>query len=800
MESLYLLIKRLVLGLVLSALCFAGNTSYGQSSFFSSSPGDLSKEHASLDNSDGCNTCHVDGTKAIKASKCLDCHDHKDLKVRIDANKGFHSSPSVKGKACDNCHLEHKGRGFNQMAWQTVKGGEKNFNHALAGWKLQGKHSVLDCADCHKKKNKAGRRTYLGEDKLCGSCHKNDQPHGFTRKRLMACERCHSEVAWKPTKRILSFDHNKKSDAEFPQEGAHKDVACSKCHPKAKFNLRQSKPGNCGNSGCHASPHAGHLFDKKSCDWCHSPKLRKLKDYNFNHKARTRFSLDGAHGRLDCYRCHTKSKKTRVPKKACASCHANDNPHKNRFKAFGSPPACENCHPESSWKPSRFNHAKKGKWPLKGKHARVSCRDCHRGKKPYDFEKFPSKIITEVSGCRSCHEHKDVHPQEGFPDTPPRRKKKKGALQTCVECHKMAGVKEISKAAVKGIHGSGGSYPLTGGHAGVKCGQCHINDEFKDTPKQCGTRCHQDSLHEGALGDSCDKCHKAGTWKAVFFNHDDDTEWPLLGLHKKVPKCSDCHPQRVFSGTPTGCAAVGCHAEDDAHNGKLGKKCEECHLETGETIFDHNSQSDYPLTGKHLTSKCVDCHPSIEFKPRPKDCFGDGECHPEPKVHEGQYGTVCETCHTTDSFTAIKPLHDVGAFSLKGAHDRLACETCHPNNKPLAGTGNLCITCHRQDDVHANSLSPSCGNCHTQWSFAPARFDHNTVGCNLSGFHRTLPCADCHQAGNYRGLVPTCYSCHRDSSIGVNPPDHANFGTCGDCHNPNTWSPATGFGRESICR
>ena len=93
-------------------------------------------------------------------------------------------------------------------------------------------------------------------------------------------------------------------------------------------------------------------------------------------------------------------------------------------------------------------------------------------------------------------------------------------------------------------------------------------------------------------------------------------------------------------------------------------------------------------------------------------------------------------------------------------HDNIACERCHKDNRPLAGSGNLCINCHRQDDIHNNSLSPRCGECHTQWSFAPARFDHTRVGCNLTGLHRTIACFDCHKSGNYVGLSAQCVSCH----------------------------------------
>jgi hypothetical protein len=132
---------------------------------------------------------------------------------------------------------------------------------------------------------------------------------------------------------------------------------------------------------------------------------------------------------------------------------------------------------------------------------------------------------------------------------------------------------------------------------------------------------------------------------------------------------------------------------------------------------------------------------------------------------------------------------------------------CHFDNRPLRGSGTFCINCHRQDDIHSNSLSPQCGNCHTQWTFAPARFDHSTVGCNLTGLHRALPCYDCHRAGNFGALVPTCFACHADLAQKVGTVDgvnHPQQSACATCHNPNSWLGATptggGYGRESVCR
>jgi hypothetical protein len=747
--------------------------------FFRSSPGALTTSHASIDGQANCNECH-DGGRDTNDDKCLGCHDHQDLKKRIDAGEGYHASSKVKGRTCESCHLEHKGRGFDLMGWRAV-GGMDKFDHRLAGWPLQGKHAAIDCAECHKSKNKQGLRTFLGEDKFCGSCHQKEQPHGFDRQEMMNCERCHGESVWKPQKRRMDFDHNNKKDADMPLEGSHADVSCGKCHPKAQFNLKKKVPDDCAN--CHNSPHDGHLFDDKKCDWCHSPAYRSLKKIRFNHAARTRFDLAGAHGKLECYTCHTDKLAKRKPDRSCQVCHADDNKHKDRFKEFGSPPECSVCHPSSSWKPEVFNHNKRTDFALTGKHAQAACRDCHRGKNPSDFERFDPKKI----GCMGCHKHKNVHDRE-FTD------------KDCLGCHKGAGRIDLTAKSVDIYHGPKSRFPLVKEHKDVGCAQCHINDVYKDTPMECGVRCHEDSLHRGSLGDQCSRCHSPGEWEAVRFDHDEDTTWPLVGLHATVPKCEDCHPKRVYAETPTGCAAVGCHAADDAHQGALGDQCQNCHLETGANIFDHNEQSDFILDGKHLTTKCSECHPSVTFKPRPTNCFG---CHPEPEVHKGQYGTACENCHTTVTWSDIEPLHDVGDFALKGAHDNLSCERCHKDSRPLAGSGNFCMNCHRQDDIHGNSLSPRCGECHTQWSFAPARFDHTTVGCNLTSLHRVVACYDCHKTGNFGGLSPQCASCHRDDALAhPGPTDHSLFITCANCHSPNTWegAPAAAYGRESVCR
>ncbi len=805
--------------------------------FFSSSPGPLSQSHGALDNQNSCNDCHVNGSKDLDNTKCLNCHDHNNLRDRINAGKGFHASGLVKGKQCQTCHIEHKSRAYDIMGWKNIQGGDKNFNHDLTGWKLNGKHATTDCTDCHKAKDKQGLRVYMGTDRLCGACHAKDQPHKFeqSERDKLACERCHGESVWKPAKAPgdQKFNHDDRKDAAMPLIGSHKDVACAKCHPKSVFNLPFPKPDNCGNAGCHQSPHEGHLFGTRPCEWCHSPSFKTLKIQNFDHTEKTRFDLGPAHKQIKCYDCHTKALGEGRPTGACEICHAKDNHHAGRFKEFGDPPKCGTCHPSGGPKfvPSAFNHAKNTRFKLEYKHLEVGCRGCHRGGSPSDFEDFRDLIDGKGRvDCMGCHAHKKVHAD----DENPKGKYKDHAVCTpgvktscrCLECHMHPGDPTIDKGESnkerQNAHGPNGTFPLLKNHKGVPCQNCHTGRDkagktsFSGLKPNCNAagQCHEDSLHKGSLGDHCLACHTGGTWDALKFDHQqpfpDDAkgevkQFQLKGEHLKN-KCEECHPKRDFAAAHPQCSAEGCHAEDDAHKGRLGDKCEQCHVETGDNIFNHNAMSAFHLDGKHLEVRCADCHPTMTFKPRPTNCFG---CHPEPKVHKGQYGTQCEQCHTTATFVDVKPLHDVGDFSLKGAHDNIACERCHKDNRPLAGSGNLCLNCHRQDDIHNNSLSPRCGECHTQWSFAPARFDHTRVGCTLTGLHRTIACFDCHKNGNFAGLLPNCVSCHRDDAFRAGQAggiDHTAQTTCSLCHNPNTWatasgtSNAAGFGRDSVCR
>src|SRR5256884_7166986 len=110
------------------------------------SPGPLSKAHQSLSGTTQCAGCHQFGT-STPTFKCLDCH--KEVAQRLAAKHGYHAQIQMKnpnGKDCVRCHLDHNGEDFSLIHWEPS---QKQFDHRLTGYVLEGKHAGLACEKCH---------------------------------------------------------------------------------------------------------------------------------------------------------------------------------------------------------------------------------------------------------------------------------------------------------------------------------------------------------------------------------------------------------------------------------------------------------------------------------------------------------------------------------------------------------------------------------------------------------------------------------------------------------------------------
>ncbi len=115
---------------------------------------------------------------------------------------------------------------------------------------------------------------------------------------------------------------------------------------------------------------------------------------------------------------------------------------------------------------------------------------------------------------------------------------------------------------------------LIGLHAPVPCEDCHKSASYKGTATSCAS-CHTDARHQSRLGSQCATCHTPNGWRLWRFEHDRQTRFGLAGAHKSLD-CHACHKDKGPKATaPTTC--IGCHRQDDAHQGAFGSACDKCH-------------------------------------------------------------------------------------------------------------------------------------------------------------------------------------------------------------------------------
>ena len=580
------------------------------------------------------------------------------------------------------------------LSWVLATGAAaQGIETILAPGKLITGHAKIeeDCAQCHVK---FARKE---QDGLCMACHKDVGAdmraktgyHG--RLKPQACSTCHTDHKGRNAQIVVldkkRFDHNL---TDYALRGKHQPVECEKCHVAGK--KYSEAPLEC--NACHKKDdvHKGAL--SSTCKDCHSDS--GWKDLRFDHD-KTRFALTGKHVDAKCSACH-KTREYKDTPRTCVGCHREDDDKKGHKGNFGE--KCESCHGTKAWKPSTFNHDTATQYLLRGKHRSTACTDCHKG------NIFLNKL---GSDCYACHKGDDKH--------------KESLGRDCASCHSESSWKEPPK-----FNHDQTSFPLLGKHVQAECKACHKSAMFKEAPKDCYS-CHKkEDKHEATLGVACADCHTERDWKSVAgrFSHD-RLKFQLRGAHAEGKlKCNACHKDlRSYRDTPLDC--FSCHKKDDKHDGQQGKKCESCHSDRSWKIdkFDHNL-SRFPLTGKHITTACKDCHKSALFKEAPRDCYS---CHTKQDKHKLKFGEACEKCHNTRAWPTWDYDHDKRTeYKLEGAHKKVACESCHkrpaPKGKDAAVVGSSCLGCHRADDVHDGQFGVRCETCHTsdKWKKVKGRF------------------------------------------------------------------------------
>ena len=452
------------------------------------------------------------------------------------------------------------------------------------------------------------------------------------------------------------------------------------------------------------------------CDICHSTEGWAVnpKSLEFKHED-TGYSLLGNHAFIDCRSCHENLILNHIGH-ACVDCHTDI--HKNELGI-----QCENCHTPANWdnRQDIFKIHETSQFPLIGIHAIVDCQSCHVSEQQREYKNTPVD-------CKGCH-------LNNFMQTLNPAHKRAQFDLNCERCHlpNSASWKQTTYNHTE-------TFRLLGGHAKLECIDCHSN-VYSGTSTECFT-CHQNDYNRTVdpnhvtfgFPTVCEACHNSESWEGTSFDHVSLSGFELNGVHNQI-QCIDCHVNNQLTGLARDC--YGCHSDDynlvadPNHNeGGFSQNCITCHSETAwePATFDHN-QTNFALTGAHISTDCADCHQNGQFAGTPTDCF---------------------SCHETD---------------YNGVDD--------PN--------------HVQ-----NNFDKDCTTCHSTNAWEPATFDHNQTNFQLTGAHILINCIDCHENGQFAGTPTECFSCHETDYNSVDDPNHVqnNFNKdCTTCHSITAWEP-----------
>ncbi len=475
-----------------------------------------------------------------------------------------------------------------------------------------------ECKSCHVAFDRDK------QSELCMDCHEDVAAdrgskqgfHGLDRyAQRRDCSFCHVDHEGRDAN-IVPLDESsfKHKATDFPLHGKHEDVACGDCHESGKKHREASS--DCVT--CHEADNVHGETMGPACGDCHSPV--DWAEFNFDHDT-TGFNLIGKHRQAACLDCHADQTFLETPT-TCYGCHASDDAHDGR-----SGRECDSCHKPTDWLDTSFNHARDTSFDLTGKHAMLTCDDCH------SEDPFSDQLTTT---CFSCHEDDDNHDRHFG--------------ESCDSCHV---TDEWAQVAFD--HNVDTKHALRGAHTSVECTACHIEPVFDAQPPSTCGNCHEeDDPHKGTQGAMCEDCHNEHSWtESVFFDHD-LTRFPLLGKHKDTD-CTSCHETQRFRDASMECKS--CHEPDDPHGDRFPSECAVCHspVDWSNWRFDHDKQTSFPLDGAHSYADCETCHrQSLDVQLRMGSRCND--CHRTDDIHNGEFGFDCGRCHSTDSFEEVQQI------------------------------------------------------------------------------------------------------------------------------------------------
>lgn len=462
---------------------------------------------------------------------CRDCHNPDNIKnSKIKQRKNTFLGMD---QECLSCHADfHQGTlPKDCLSCHTMEAfiPVTKFDHNTAEFQLKGKHTTVDCIECHKMTTRNGVEFQEFTDipfADCKSCHQDPHKNNLPGN----CMQCHSETSFSTFNGKELFNHGLTS---FDLKGKHQQVDCFSCHdkttnPVAIFQDKiVAEENNC--VACHQDEHEGKYSN--DCAKCHNESsFLSLNNMDFFDHTVTDYALEGKHLEVDCRECHVDRFSTPIDFSSCNNCHSDY--HNGEFLENGLSPDCVECHSlENGFDYSLYTMEQHQtiSFPLEGAHTATPCFSCHISE---DDERWTFRNIG--STCIDCHT--DFH--EGFISSTYYPEK------DCKSCHGNA-----SWDVVNFDH-SQTNWELSGKHQVVNCKECHfeitgsenvISQKFSNLDTQCAS-CHE-NIHDDAFAidgvTDCNRCHVSDSWFPKKFDHN-STAFPLEGQHAEI-ECSACH-------------------------------------------------------------------------------------------------------------------------------------------------------------------------------------------------------------------------------------------------------------------
>ena len=284
----------------------------------------------------------------------------------------------------------------------------------------------------------------------------------------------------------------------------------------------------------------------------------------------------------------------------------------------------------------------------------------------------------------------------------------------------------------------------------------------------------------------------------------------IRGHIKQESDCKNCHVRFDRAAQPRLC--MDCHKEVGAdvrnkqgYHGRLKDvECRRCHTEhkgrearivnLDEKTFDH-AQTDFLLKDKHRVLSCAKCH--LAGKKHSAAASSCGACHRKDDKHKDSLGPKCDSCHSEKGWKETRFDHAKTKFPLLFRHEKVKCAECHADAAHFANTARECVSCHRKDDKHKDTLGAKCESCHSEKSWKEARFDHAKTRFPLLLRHANVKCAECHaDLQHFAKTARDCVSCHRK-----NDTHKGTLGTkCDACHTEKSWKEALRFDHDRDTR